>query len=249
MKFTITFLIIILFISSEAECQFLASEETTNEEIKTLLLSETGTNYYVNSIDINLRKLGNEYFIEDKYELLADCFVFTAKDSTNNSSIIFGIFKNENIIWNSRPFFIGESIVFAGDVWQIRNLKPNQVYTIFQLPYSPNGAECNIWVMSWDGAMGNIVNEIDQDDFSKIISIPNSIEVIDIDGDGKQEIVGVTIDSVSYDEQIDDFVNKTKETVYSWNGEILGNFGVVRPATIPMDKLEVIVNAKVKGIN
>lgn len=189
MKFYITTLLLLLTLNSRVQSQFLNSEVTANAEIKAILQSESGGYYYINSFDVSQRKSSNEYYIQDKSNLLNGCFVFVAKDSVHNSSLLFGIYKEGDILWNSRSFFCGESIIFAGDIWQIRNLKPNKVYIIFQLPYIPDGSESNLWVVSWDGVIGEVVNEVDNEDFSTIYANTNSVKILDYDGDGVEEIL------------------------------------------------------------
>jgi len=242
MKFYITTLLLLLTLNSRVQSQFLNSEVTANAEIKAILQSESGGYYYINSFDVSQRKSSNEYYIQDKSNLLNGCFVFVAKDSVHNSSLLFGIYKEGDILWNSRSFFCGESIIFAGDIWQIRNLKPNKVYIIFQLPYIPDGSESNLWVVYWDGVIGEVVNEVDNEDFSTIYANTNSVKILDYDGDGVEEILATQTDSTIYDIDADTTISYLNEALYTWVGNTLSDYGVLLPENLPKDRLDATIN-------
>jgi len=247
MKITRLILICIFLSAIYTEAQFLNSEKIVNQNIKALLFNETNTYYFINSIDIEIRKTGRAYFIQDSNNLLADCFVFSAKDSINRDQILFGIYKDGNIIWKSRPFISGKSYQFAGDLWQIRNLKRNSiVYLIFNLPFIPMGEEASLWIISWDGFIGEVVNEIDDNDYSKIIAEHYSFDILDVDGDGNFEITGTQVISSIYNEETDEFEIESKEVVFSWNGEEIGDNGINLPSVLPKNKIDAIISSTIE---
>jgi hypothetical protein len=249
MRFYITLLLLTFIINNQILCQFLNSEVIANSEIESILYSGLGKYYYVNSFDVNLRKIDQEYYIQDKSNLLKDCFVFVAKDSLTYSTILFGVYKAGTVLWKSREFSCGKSIIFSGDIWQIRNLKPDKVYVIFQLPFIPDGYESNIWLISWDGINGSIVNEVNSEDFSTISSTTNSIKFVDIDGDGNEELLGVKVDSTIYHTEIDTSISYAGKTLYTWNGNIISDYGATLPDILPKNKFDATINTTLKFNN
>ena len=230
--------ILILFMIIDAIV--IEASNSVENEIKSKLISKYGQVYgYINSININDEKDKHQEWIfpiTDPYGTLEDCYVFLAK--VNGGGLI-GVYKNNNIIWDSGPLV--DLLGASGDYDILGSLElnnDNKVEILAYWLYGVSGFIQNIWIFSWDGQTGELLNEtipgFDENTFRSVIwSFDYVTEIFDIDGDGIEEIKGV------------DRKNTGKSKLYSWNGSKYGDFGVKMPDYVPMNLLTAKVSCKV----
>jgi hypothetical protein len=224
------------------------SEQIARVEIKDILLRETGLLYSVNARNINERKYSGEYLISDINDLLKDCFVFCAKDSSS-SKILLGVYKNGSIIWKTQQFINGEGVNYTGELWQIADLKHDgKNYVIYSFTFAPLGQIESLWIFSWDGNEGNLVNQYDENGYSSIVANSSTFVLIDIEGDGLLELEGIEFINEKYNEETDEEEFETKDVIFSWQNGIIGNYGITKPTILPKDKVDVKVKGTVKMI-
>ena len=184
--------------------------QTSIEEnqIRALLTAKYGDVTNIGAIvDVNKEK--NEYQqqglpITDPYKTLKNCYLFTSK--ANDRGIV-GIYKNNNLIWDSGPMaYDGNDHRIFGtmDLNNDGNVEILAVWDVgMQYPIQ------NLWIISWNGLTGTIINRryhywLPEDQESEIYTYDYLTDLIDVDGDGILEIKGINIE------------NRDKIKIYSW---------------------------------
>ena len=209
-------------------------------EIKAALNQKYGFTSYIGDI-INVDKEKNEYRennleIKDPYGTLKNCYIFTA---TVNERGILGIYKNGNLLWDSGPMaYYGkdQKILMSKDL-----NNDGKVEILAGWYVGMRNPIANIWIISWDGNVGEIINRVyttenwlPTNQESEIYSYDYLLDIIDIEGDGVYEINGT------------DVPNTDLNKIYSWNGSKYGDFGVTMPDYVPMNLLTAKVSCKVR---
>ncbi|HSD63148.1 MAG TPA: hypothetical protein VLB50_05090 [Ignavibacteriaceae bacterium] len=271
-----SFLIVILFLGLlglnplKAQIYLPGVTETLFEAINQEVKSDINEDLFVSSVlnvDSSLGfRLGLRYpeigIIEDSNNLLTGSYIFLASrvDYSNSDSIggIIGIYKNNQIIWYSDNL-IKENLALIGDyVWSVKDINGDGNVDIMTTWTSRNSYNIwsdgstsklmYLWIISWDGTEGEVLNSIDSDGNSDIqISSRGIFRLADIEGDGIWEIQGQAFpenseDSLQVNEE-NGFVLRT----YSWNGSFYGKWpNTPQPSedsTYPRNNIEMEVNA------
>ena len=131
--------------------------------------------------------LGGE--ITDPYGTLHGCVLFSSvRYLSDQDSGFFGIYKEGKIIWTSDNIIQG--------VWQITFKTEDinkdgkiDILTTWHTNGDPKIQE--MWIFSWDGIGGNIINQID-DNFGESVIQGEGFELVDHDSTGVKDIVATT---------------------------------------------------------
>jgi len=231
------FLLIYLVLINVSIAQ--VSEEVENGINTSLEAKYGGVKNISRVIDVN--KEINEYQqsilpITDPYGTLSDCYLFVENVSDGG---LVGVYKNNSLLWDSGPivdlFNSNDHIQIYGSV-DLNNDNTVEIMAVWN--YGVSGFSQNIWIFSWDGIEGKVINDTisgrtPSTNKSVIWSYSYVTEILDVNGDGVMEIKGVNKRST----------DKTK--IYSWNGEKYGDFGLTMPDYVPMNLLTAKVKCKV----
>ncbi|MEJ2048779.1 MAG: hypothetical protein P8Y60_02855 [Calditrichota bacterium] len=200
-------------------------------------------------------KQNSKYYrgaIEDPYGTLSNCMIFSAHRKVTSYRYgysVIGVFKNGQIIWHSGDL-IRPSCFSFGQILATRDLLSNGKVEILT-----NWFDCNtavgghrLWIFSWDGYTGTMINDVDVSGGSAIRTDQYSdFGFVDIEGDGIWEI-----------EASDYTINDEGEIeplpfYYSWKTELYGewpNTPVYDPEFFPpRDKVNVKFKAQVTRID
>ncbi len=187
--------------------------------------------------------------ITNSYNTLTSCYVFIAQeqpqDDTSASHGILGIFKNGNIIWNSGPV-INSSLSVGSLISATRDLNDDgKVEMITSWFEGAKGDIERLWIFTWDGSNGNLINAVDQINESILILTATGIKYVDIDGNNIFEITGLWYDNENDEEM--------KKIIYSWNGAQYGKWAnspqPLPSGFYPRDKVDVTLKAVVNKID
>ncbi len=112
-------------------------------------------------------------------------------------SCILGIFSNGSIIWHSEPISLvkidtsrfGEHHDYSipDEIFAIKDINRDGKVDILLMTDA-------LWIISWDGTTGTIINDMDPIDRSSKLFTTLSYELIDSDGDGILEIISYWYD-------------------------------------------------------
>jgi hypothetical protein len=190
--------------------------------------------------------------IEDPYETLSNCLIFSAHRKVSSYRYgysVVGVFKNNQIVWHSDDL-IKPSCFSFGQIFTTRDLLFNGKVEIVTKWVDCNtgvGGHC-LWIFSWDGYTGTLINDIDISGSSVIRTDQYSdFGFVDIEGDGIWEIEasGYTINDEGEIEPLPFY--------YSWNGELYGewtNTPEYDPEFFPpRDKVDVQFKVQVTRID
>lgn len=156
--------------------------------------------------------------LEDPYGTLTHCYIFAAQgiDTTGNPPRGFiGVFKAGQVVWLSDTLM---NSVDAGDIeiYGTRDLnKGGTVDIMTSWGEGTNHTVCYLWIFSWDGSVGHVINDYGADGHSVIVTVDHLYDIVDVNGDGVCEIA-VNLSNSSYSQ----FGN----VVYSWNGQKYGKW-------------------------
>lgn len=170
--------------------------------------------------DTSLKNAANSHFkIDDIYHSLQDCFIFIAAGESNLDSIkgIVGIYKikSDSILWTSTPLsrdFAGGVLGFVSEAKEINNDgKMEIIITQGKPPIETR----QLWIFSWDGKIGKLITQLDNDGES-VIYCYGEYKLQDVDGDGIYELLGEWYKNSNSE--------KMTTVVYSWNGSLYGKW-------------------------
>jgi hypothetical protein len=253
-QFFLSLLLIYITIQTATADPFVS--QTDSLAIAQQLGSIFGSSYNVHQIvNVDNVKQNSKYYcgaIEDPYGTLSNCLIFSAHRKVSSYRYgysVIGMFKNGQIIWQSDDL-IRPSCFSFGQILATRDLLSNGKVEILT-----NWVDCNtavgghrLWIFSWDGYTGTMINDVDVSGGSAIRTDQYSdFGFVDIEGDGIWEI-----------EASDYTINDEGEIeplpfYYSWNGELYGewpNTPIYDPDFFPpRDKLNVRFNVIVTRID
>ncbi len=204
--------------------------EKINRELETIfnIKYEVVNIFDVNSeIGIDLKNERGYYPINDPYHTLSDCYIFYANSKSINQGDVVGIYKNSIIIWVSKPYFYGERTELVGTIDM--NLDGNVEIILALKIWGAAKSFDDIFIFSWDGKIGNCINDRDSDD--NLIPIGMSSRTFtmdDLNGDGILEIRS----------------NEKKDgsLTWSWNGKNYGQWDT--SPIVPFDVFLPAASAK-----
>ncbi|MHB1686681.1 MAG: hypothetical protein ACYCVH_04815 [Ignavibacteriaceae bacterium] len=189
------------------------------------------------NVDSMLNKnLGNDIGVNDPYRTLKDCYIFVA---SSDSKGLVGVYKNSRIIWHSDTLINSDGIEGIGFINTVDLNNAGKVDILTEWTAHATYGPQFLWIFSWDGQKGTIMNVIGDDGQSTLRSMSDiygAFEPIDINGDGVSELLGYWPDD-------------STQIVYSWNGQLYGKWADTpqMPANgfIPRNKVDVELHASV----
>lgn len=208
-------------------------------------------NIYIDVIDALIgRKNERGLVYEDPYGTLSGCTVFEAdgiynpQDNFSPNGFV-GIFKNGKILWHSDTI-INSYFGSYPSVLSTKDLNRDGKVDIITSWLHGGGAldAAYLWILSWDGQSASFLNNFDVDPtdlvrgISDIDLLTETIELVDIDGDGITEVQGrLPRDSV---------------VIYKWDGRCYtkwnGSSQFQSPRYLPKNSLSAIVHSRVDQI-
>ena len=204
-----------------------ASQEVMQNITSTMTNKYDGS-YYMGSyfsMDLLVNKSESPdwtIYITDPYGTLNGVSIFScgkAGSGWARDSTIIGLYKDNKVVWDSGPIIYGSItsyLAFSKDI--NKNGKVDIGIESEYIPEYPRAeAQYYLWIISWDGQTGEIINDYDiNTDKSKIIHGP--FDLLDENGDGIYEIES---DSSIY-------ADDTHPVTYGWNGSKYGLWPSVR---------------------
>ena len=187
-----------------------------------------------------------DFSITDQYSTLRGCVLFIAIDTSSqlyNPVGHIGIYRNNQIVWLSEGIIDFSGGRFLGTL----DLNKDGTTEIITASNSGiNGAYEQIWIYSWDGTIGRIVNIFDEAGYSLSTFLNRSCEIIDINGDNIYEITGS-------DKIINDIGDESEIIkVLSWNESGFGIWSdtpVYNPNTYSIaNNISAIISIQVNEI-
>ncbi len=197
--------------------------------------------------------------VSNPYGTLTNCIIFVTTlqgypTATDSAAGVIGIFKNGNIIWHSDGAITVKHDIFSGDIWAVKDINNDgkiEILVNWYAGMSPNGL-VNLWIVSWDGTQGKIINDRDENGLSTILTSSTwDFNLADVEGDGVWEIQGAMEPEFSSA----DTLRKIPQSdyalyTYSWNGTLYGRWpSTPQPlygASYPRNKAQVDVNALIR---
>ena len=238
MKFVLlTFTLFIILLTPNCSAQ--NNTEQTISEIESIIKPIYGNNYsvgiYFADSLLGQYSEGGYYKFEDPNHLLNECVLFSAEDDSGSlHNNIWGIYKDGSVLWHSDPIIDGKWM----KVLLIKDINKDSKIEIVTDWYIPEAEY--VWIFSWDGIMGSIINDYDNDstsvDFgcSKLYGNFNSFKIFDYENDGILEF---------------QCEQDTAEVIFSWNGSEYGNWSstpqVPQGYIFPANRLAVDCEANV----
>ena len=208
----VVYALFLLLLSSNCFAQENDWEQITSK-IESIIKPQYGDNYEV-GIDfadsvMGTYSEGGYYKSEDPDHLLGGCVLFSAENTEKSHSNIFGLYKDGNILWHTDPIIEGS---WTG-ILLIKDINLDSKIDIITRYYVPDADF--IWIFSWDGTTGYIINDYEKDSLSifqgesKIVCNFNSFQIFDYENDGTLEMR---------------CEQDTTDITFSWNGSLYGNW-------------------------
>jgi hypothetical protein len=182
--------------------------------------------------------------VEDPYHTLAQCYVFTAEGITQDNDSprpkgFIGVFKNGQILWRS-DIIVNEALGSCG-YFDISDINRDGKVELSTSWCEGNQSDFrHLWIFGWDGSTGTLLNDVDSTGRSILSYLGESLDIIDINGDGIKELQGVWDPDNS---------GNDVTVIYSWNGYKYGNYTISPPpsgVSNPRNKVDVDVKSQVK---
>jgi hypothetical protein len=147
--------------------------------------------------------------VSDPYGTLKGCYLFVAETGIeDHQKYSIGVFKNNTILWMSdslcEEYYVGK---FEA-VFDIN--KDGYVEIVTNWRQLTNNIDSDIWVFSWDGSRGWVINDVDKEGHT----VMNTYCMLkDVNGDGIYELV---CKEPVYDQKGNRI--SWKEFAFIWNG-------------------------------
>jgi hypothetical protein len=145
----------------------------------------------------------------DSYGTLKGCYLFVAETGIeDHQKYSIGVFKNNTILWISDSLYEEYYVGKFEAVFDIN--KDGYVEIVTNWRQLTNNIDSDIWVFSWDGSRGWVINDVDKEGRT----VMNTYCMLkDINGDGIYELV-------SKEPVYDQYGNRIswKEFAFIWNG-------------------------------
>ena len=222
--------------------------QNIGDEIQQKVNVQFGVIYEVYDIQ-NVDENKNKYFDQrleftDPYNTLQNCYLFLASSNnphgSENPKGFIGIYKNGAIIWNSDPSINTQNVVEQDIKGTMEINNDGKVEIITSWYKGMRFTDKYIWIFSWDGNNGYLINDTTaQGGESVIWTEDEKPTLIDLNGDGILEIMGLDANNYNHEE------DKFAPLVYSWNGSKYGNYGMQIPQYVPKNILSAEVRCKV----
>jgi len=170
------------------------------EEIESNIKAELNNSYSDVMVYVcPLTKINFEYQIfEDPDFLTKNCFIFISSvyDKQKNKRVgSLGIYKNNSILWQS-PHIINLEICPTTEFLAVKDLdNDNKVEIITGYKQGIKYYSEEIWIFSWDGISGKILNKYSKNGNSEIKFISNSLSFVDLEPDNIYELLGFDEDN------------------------------------------------------
>ncbi len=187
----------------------------------------------------------------DPYGTLAGCVLFSAwrepqQNRQSLDSVVTGIYKNGQIIWDDYP---GTKAGFGGMLLAVRDINNDGRVDIlqsepdFRLMSREGSGVSYLWILSWNGTAGAIINAVDPKTYqSTLVSTDGMFELININRNDINEIRG-QIGPVWQKYFPDHNPSTLPFITYGWNGTQYGLWPTVRQVPgnefLPANLLEV----------
>ncbi|HCV44128.1 MAG TPA: hypothetical protein DGH68_11640 [Bacteroidetes bacterium] len=170
--------------------------------------------------------------ITNPYGTLTHCIIFMTtlqgySTPTDSVSGVIGIFKDGTILWHSGSEIAGKSLLSSGYIWIVKDINRDGKVEILTnwLAGMSSPRLSNLWIVSWDGARGEIINAKDEDSLSIIQTSETwNFDLVDVEADAVWEIQGAMEPQTA-----EDSLRIIPESgyalyTYSWNGTLYGRW-------------------------
>lgn len=240
---------LISFLLASIQDKFYAQEVSSphnisidlSQNIESQMASKYGKKFYLSRffiLDSLINKVPYSFVfpeIKDPYGKLTGTAIFScqlARDDKPDSlmnipdSSIIGFIKGGVILWDSGPIIYGDVanyLSFCEDINKDGVVDVGIISEYFNYEYfNPNLTVNYLWIISWDGSEGTIINEYDNIT-GKSTLIPGPFKLFDWEGDGIYEISSQWYFNDDYDFSLPENppVNYPYIT-YGWNGNQYG---------------------------
>jgi hypothetical protein len=161
-------------------------------------------------------------YITDPYGTLRGCALFFAHAVDSEDECVLGIYKDGVVLWDSGKILTG----YAYSIYAISDVNRDGKVEILITTKSSQAPDVDYMdIFSWDGSGARRINEVDSSAFNLTLlrSASEMFRLVDVDGDGIQEIQGYWSDEDWNREYFPHDPIPTRPWVtYSWNGELYG---------------------------
>jgi hypothetical protein len=221
--------------------------------------------YQIDSLEISNSKYPAPYQINDTYGTLQNATIFTAIKYDSPCKGLVGVYKNNNIIWDSDTTINCEDVYgdFTGlTVFSIFDLNKDGVIDIlFSSSRSGLTSFSNIqrlYIYSFDGINGNLISETNDDNISTLKSFlgVGDFDFVDVDGNGIYEITGLwylpnedNAKTVTYYWDGTNYIfDPSKPQPQPYEFLIQRNINTFTKSTVEKDASDFIYNYKIKNL-
>jgi hypothetical protein len=165
--------------------------------------------------------------ISDPYGTLAGCVLFSAWHTWSDDSVVDGIYKNGQIIWDDYPGAkggIGSELLIAKDINGDGEVDIIGAERNDELTTREGSGITYLWILSWNGIRGRIINDINPvTGQSMLITTDNYFKLINSKQIGVFSIRCV-IDNI-WQRDFPDYHPKSLPYInYKWNGTKYGHW-------------------------
>ncbi len=186
--------------------------------------------------------------IENPYGTLQGCIVFAAKGKFVSIDYdvpkgFVGIYRQGQVIWYSDTL-ISDEVVTGVRITGSTDLNNEGRVDIITSWYEGMRQQIEyLWIFSWDGHIGTLMNTVDEKDRSAIASKSDLFQFVDVNADGVKEIQGKWRETP--DEEF-------RLVTYSWNGQLYGKWPSTPqpPASsyLPRNRVNITVKSFVRKL-
>ena len=254
------FLLLFIVFNVYSQSEKYDPQGVVQSNLKSLLNNKFGSNYefYYFIIDSIRNHYKEDLTIDkfsDPYESLKSCILFYAYPDKDTEfiledSAIIGIYKNNEILWYSNSILTGYSINlnYTGEL-----NKDGKVEIVFSTREFKSCSVDRLWIISWDGATGEIINDYDEVSRMSKLVVWN-YNFYDYDNDGIYEIISEIPDMCNIENWYPkDFLTVKDRITYGWNGIKYGLWPGIRQIKsnefLPANRLEITSKCIVKFSN
>ncbi|WP_138431954.1 FIMAH domain-containing protein [Fodinibius saliphilus] len=177
--------------------------------------------------------------VQDPHDLMNETYIVMAlgpRNTENQNKGFIGIYGNGEFLWVS-PRIINRPDTGLANFYASRDLTGDgNLELIFTWKQGAKGRAGEVWIVSWDGTQGKIVNGLNDTGHESQVYVPHGhMWFADVNGDGVEEI------------QSYKFGDQEGYKTFSWNGQAFGSWSDTPqpgPSTFyPRDKLSISVKS------